>query len=340
MNRVRVSTGLVLALLLPSFTRAQAVTRARDTTLPAFGWAPFYFPSFDGAARATGLRPLRVTDLPPNQREVRIWTQVEIAIPKQLYRFVDRGGRVTGELIYYWPAPPPDTAKGEHRGETTDDLMRFYLRGRCDGFVVARKTGVCRARFARTPDWARVLDAAETHGLWSIPDPATLPPDGVMMTDGWTIVVELRDARGYKAYGYNNPDAHPKWAPAAQVSEIARVLGAVDSVIAPSDAVHLYRGLTTGRRQSAFRSCDGRGDWEFQDDLRDLTRHAPPHLRAVLPDSAADTIGTEQSRFYVEVLGELTPKWLARQWKSRFPRVLQVLELRDVRQWTGVDCPR
>lgn len=166
-----------------------------------------------------------------------------------------------------------------------------------------------------------------------------------MVFDGWTIVVELRDSSGYRTYRYNNPESHPRWPSAAQVTRVARTLGAIDSLVAPSEVTRVYRGVTTGKYESAFRSCEGGDEWEFHADLRSLARNAPPKVRASLPDSAADTTTADTTTadgrlFYVEVLAELTPEWVARDWGSKFPRALQVLQLRDVRPWTGVECRR
>lgn len=228
--------------------------------------------------------------------------------------------------------PPPPLSK--------EDLFAPYgcSPGHCDRFAAAEQTGICHARFTRTPEWGRVLHTAESHGLWTIPDPSTLPPDSVMVFDGWTIVVELRDANGYRSYRYDTPESHPRWPSAAQVTEVANALGAIDSLVAPSDANRVYRGVTTGKYESAFRPCDGGAELEFHSDLRGLVRNAPPNASAALPDSAADTTATGDQLFYVGVLAQLTPGWVAPESGSDFSRVLQVLELRDVRPWTGVEC--
>ncbi len=328
-----IALSLALSILAPPHpARAQ-----QPDSLPDLAPGSIYISGYDDVARAAGLQPLRLVRLGAGRREVRIWIGVAIAIPMQLYRFVDHGGRVTGELIYHWPASPPDTALGERPGETSHDLMLHILRGRCDRFAVAEETGICRARFTQTPDWSRVLRTAESHGLWTIPDQSTLPPDSIMVFDGWSIVVELRDANGYRSYRYDTPESHRKWPSAAQASEVANALGAIDSLLAPSDVNRVYRGVTTGRYRSAFRSCDGDNMWEFHSDLRALARNAPPRIRALFPDDSSG-VASDSSLFYVEVFASLTPEWVARDWGSSFPRALDVMELRDARPWTGVEC--
>jgi hypothetical protein len=159
-----------------------------------------------------------------------------------------------------------------------------------------------------------------------------------MVFDGWTIVVELRDGLHYRTYRYNSPDVHPAWPEAAQVQAVARTLRAIDSLEATPDVQRVYRGVTTGRYQSGFRSCDGGGEWEFHADLASLITHAPPGVRARLaPADTARTAG-DSTRYVVEVTGTLTPEWLARRWESRFPRVLQVDQLRSVRPTGASEC--
>ena len=164
---------------------------------------------------------------------------------------------------------------------------------------------------------ARAVDA---------PDPSALPPDHVVVLDGWTMVVELRDGERYRTYRYNNPESHTKWPSAAQAGEIARTLSGIDSLALPPDVWKTYRGITTGRYQSAFRSCDG-AEWEFHDALRSLVKRTPPSDRVKLAP-LADSSARDSTLYEVEVLGELTPEWLARKWESKYPRVLQVIELR------------
>jgi hypothetical protein len=353
---VRRTPAILAALLTPVVTHAQSpvpapdsttarqAPRARADSLLWDDWGSAYFADFDRAARAAGLTPLREMRLRPGEREVRLWTQVEIAVPKELYRFVDRGSAVRGELIYYWGADAPDTTLGERPGETTHDLMRYTLQGSCNRFAVAEETGVCRARFRRAAPWRAVLRAAEAQGLWTIPDPSALPPDSVMVFDGWTLVAELRDGQRYRTFRYNSPEAHPRWPSAARVQTIARGLNAIDSLV-PSSAVRRpQRGVTTGRSGAAFRVCGDTTTWEFRSDLRSLAKHASARIRATLPAALTDTTtrdatgGDTTMMYTVEVIGEVTPPWLARQWGSKFPRVLQVFELRAAQPGLAPDC--
>jgi len=332
-----ISLAIVVAALVGTPIRsANAQWRAAEVadSLHSLGWPEVYFDGFDGATQAAGLKPLRTVKLLRGHREVRIWTQVELGIPKELYRFSDRGGAVDGELILYWSVSPPDSLLGEKPGETSHDLMLYRLKGQCSLISVVQDTGICRAHFTKRPDWRAILRSAESHGLWSIPDPSALPEDGIEMLDGWTIVVELRDDRGYRTYRYNTPDAHPAWPSAGQVSRVASTVAASQSLMTASEVVRVYRGMTTGGYRTAFKPCNEAAEHDFYGDLPSLAKHGSAEVLAAY-DSAFSR-GTSQ--FYLEVVGELTPIWLARRWGSKYERALQVTKLRLVRPWTGTEC--
>jgi hypothetical protein len=146
----------------------------------------------DAAARAAGLVPLRSTRLPAGTREVRYWYDFGLGYPHTLYRLVERGSRITGEIVFYWPVAEPDTRMGERTGETYADLVRESNRGRCGDFTIEGDTEACRGRFTREPDWRAVLGRAAAAGLWTLPDQSTLPDDRRITLDGWGMTVELR----------------------------------------------------------------------------------------------------------------------------------------------------
>lgn len=329
----RLSLSLAIAVVASSTSSAQAVV-VRAVPLPPVFPSHDWPRRYDRAAMAAGLVPLREAKLRPGEREVRIWTKVELSGAEELYRFTERDGRVHGELVYAWGAGPPDASLGERPGETYHDLMLYDLRGACEGFVVAFETGVCRARFRREPPWSRVLREAEANGLWTLLDQDSLPHTGFWISiDGWSMVVELRDGASYRAYHYHNPWSHPEWRSATLATAIARSLHAIDSLVTRPDVQRVYRGLTTGESGTAFRPCGGGGEaWEFHHDLRWMLRHAPSAVRASAPSSALDSTAHDGPLFEVEVLGQLGPEWLAR-WRpdSKYARALQPIALRSVR---------
>lgn len=205
-------------------------------------------------------------------------------------------------------------------------------------FSTSTEAAACRSRFRREPPWEDVLRAAEKHGLWTLPDPSVLPKENVIVLDGWTMVVELRDGARYRTYRYHNPGSHPQWPSDSKAKRIVGELRRVDSLARRPDVHRVYRGLTTGRYRSAFRPCDANESWDFYTDLRSMLARAEPRIRAAAPPSASDTTARDSTLYEVEVVGELTPEWLARRWESAYPRVLQVLELRAVRVASGSRC--
>lgn len=317
---------LVLSACTGSKPRTEPAPIRADTGAPDVTSSRVYSSTFDAVAGAAGLVPLRFDTLNPG-REVRVWIGVAIGAPKQLYRFVERGRRVDGEIIHYWSATRlPD----DRPGETIHDLMVYSLTGRCDRFAVNEKVGICRARFARRPDWGEVLRRAEAAGLRELPDESTLP-DRVLVFDGWSITVELREGDRYRAYRYGNPDAQP-WPEARRAVEVARAVRSLDALEHGPDVQRIHRGVTTGAYRSEFRPCEGGGPWDFYASLR----HWAYRVGIEVPGDSADTTAL----FYVEVEGELTPEWLARRWRSQYPRVLQVMRVMDVKPWTGAECGR
>jgi hypothetical protein len=164
-----------------------------------------------------GIPPLADTALPAGEREVRLWIGGGLGWPQDLYRIRDGAGGVTGEIVRYWPA----TVVGPD-GRSSHEVMVADLRDRCEDFVVAGETGLCRATFTRSPDWADLLGRAEERGLWTLPDTATPPPPAEpepgrvrrmgdtlpplrVQLDGWGVRGELRDGSTYRSFRYRFP---------------------------------------------------------------------------------------------------------------------------------------
>jgi len=284
-------------------------------------WQSVHYPSFDSVAVSAGLTRLRASALPEGHREIRIWVGGGFTAPEDLYRFVDDRGRVSGEVVRYWGDAPLDTA------EHPEDLVLRSLRGSCSRFATAARMNTCRADFTRSPDWGAVLKRAEAHDLWTL---AQQHIDGTQIYDGWSITVELRDGSRYRAYHYNNPDSRKPSPEAANAVAIRAALGAIDSLARTPDVVKTYRGITTGAYHSEFVDCASRERWEFYNELRSLAESNKVPFQPA-SDSTA--------RYVVEVVGELTPEWLARRWGSKYTKVLQVFRLASVRPSVDGTCP-
>lgn len=192
----------------PAAARDEQPARADDTLAPA--------------AKAAGLTPLSETRLPPGDREARIWIDRGLVNPFWMYRLVSRNGRATGELVFYWFAPMTVDS-------SFDRGVRAWIGNSCDRFVHAQDVSVCHGRFASAPPWRALLDSVGSLGLWTLPDPATLPRDGVMVLDGSIVHVELRDGDAFRSYDYANPGRHPSWPSDAQMAAILQALAVIDS---------------------------------------------------------------------------------------------------------------
>lgn len=316
--------------------------------LPAdVAWPPWFYARADRVARLVRLTPLDRRVLPASAREVRIWL-VGPGIESHMVRFEERGRRTRGEVVIHWEVTPVDSACGEPAGESMHDLMLYSLPGRCGPIASGDVVAACRGRFARAPDWRATLQALAADGLWELPDQSTLPPRNFVVNDGWGMVVELRDGARYRAYKFGNPDfgGSPIEQRAARMGERFRALLAL---LREPDVVRGYRGIYTGPvgprarldldSTASFRACGGTETWGVSGWVETL-----PALRDVpVADSAVrDSAGRVRApvrRLYVEARGQLTPTWLARRWESRFPRVLQLGEMRVARPWTLAECP-
>lgn len=316
---------LGLAALINVPMMAQTPSQATDTTKPVFA------EEFDTIVQTARLTPLRSTSLDPGQREIRVWIGGGIGYPQNLYRIVDRGaGRVTGSLIFHWPADSAETAEGEIPGQTFNDVIVYHQRGRCVNFRRSNEVGVCEARFVQQPSWESVLRNAEKVGLWTLPDPASLPKDDMLFFDGWGISVELRDGPTYRAYSYGNPDSR-KWPEAKLATKIADAFRSVDSLVRPSVVEKTYRGVySSGPSLSKFQPCGSKEKWGFQGNIGASAWSNKPR-------SDTTTVGITQK--LVEVRGSLAQDWVVRQWGSEYKRVLEVSKVLSARSTWSTSCP-
>lgn len=201
--------------------------------LPDASWVNISFVAYDGVAAAAGLRPLRDVRLADGEREVRVWLGTGLGYPQNMFRLSEREDTVGGELIRYWPVtrdfPPGRVDTSLHRS------MMEFDEGRCRGFTYENGYGVCRALFTRSPDWPAALKEAEAAGLWTLPDPSTLPPPREMTIDGSGLVVELRTDSTYRAYRYHFPVAQRSWPEGEQAATIFQTFSSLLQQMPPRD---------------------------------------------------------------------------------------------------------
>lgn len=321
---VLIATLCGIAVLCAGRVSAQNAPAPSETAgVPNAIWPDYYYDTFDRVSKAVGLKTLRAKTLPPGAREARIWISVSTGVPKTLYRFVERGGEVSGEVIDYWSV---EEDPGKPPGQTMHDLLMYSLKGSCKGFPVRAGTAICRAVFDETPKWRHPLARAGEAGLWTLLDESTLP-DSTITIDGWTITVELLKGDSYRAYQYDSPTAQDSFLEVRQAARLAGIVQAIQEHRRRPDNLRNYRGVTTGSYQSSFHLCGSEKTWGFKSVLERLAKEAG----VTLPESGP-------AGYKVEIVAEATPKWLARDWESKYTRVLQPRKLVSVRPAQDSTC--
>ena len=144
-------------------------------------------------ARQAGFSDLRTSRLAEGDREIRIWAGFSPEI-RSGFLLRKRGATVRGHRI---------------------------ALGR-DG----------RAHLKPTPPpkggWPALLREVDRRNVATLPNDASLPPDGVFVDDGIKYLVEVRTGKRYRAYYYDNPEDHPKW-PTAQA--LAGIVATVNRAV-------------------------------------------------------------------------------------------------------------
>lgn len=284
----------------------------------------------DRIARAAGLTPLRLARPAPEVRTVWVWTSIALAEPKTLYRIVDSAGHVSGQVYLHWHAERVGRPNGRGGHDVAwSDLMRYTLDGVCGPIRSAGSVEACRARLTARPPWAQVLAGLERHRVWTLPDQAALPPDSIVVLDGYGLTVEVRTAAGYRRYTYDNPNAH-RGAAWADADSIYDLVASVSRFLRPSVHRRVYRGLVIAGAKPPMRMqpCDSTAWWEFSGDLRGVGRGRPR------PDSLAPPAES----LYVVVRGELAAPGLAAEWGSAYPEVLQADSVLHAEPWRAGRC--
>jgi hypothetical protein len=201
---VRRLAPLLTAICLYSST---ALAQAGRPAKCAFSAPPLDRP----APVLLGWSDLEHDGLPPGvSREVRIHTGVAIAVPDYSLRLRDLGERVTGTILVHWPGVDYERVAGDagcqewHEAERRAQSQRVAQSHReeygCSSVTVGPRVAGCTITFAAEPDWAHMLQQAESLGVWSL-DSLSRP----LGLDGSSVSVEVRDQTGYRRYDYRNP---------------------------------------------------------------------------------------------------------------------------------------
>jgi hypothetical protein len=264
-HRMPVFFALLVILAPGSHAFSQTPTQQSPWPRPRRNVTQWILDSRDSVTAAARLKPLAVTRLGTGEQEIRIWIGEGIGVPENLYRIVRRNGLATGELIYFWDLGPRG---GAESGEPDFNAVLLYsLEGQCGSVGRAGNAYACHTNLIRSPDWQAILRRMERAALWTLPDESELPPDSILVMDGWGVLVEVRDGLNYRAYHHSNPDAHGNMF-SQQAVQIAAALDPVDSLLAPAENRKRYRGLLRlGSTRSEFTPCGETKPWTFQGGL-------------------------------------------------------------------------
>jgi hypothetical protein len=278
MNRTLAILFALLAVLAP---RKQAFSQSPGN-LP---WPPprrnitqWILDTKDSITVAAGLTPLAMTQLPPGEQEIRLWIGEGIAAVEHFYRITRRDKHVSGDWFQAWSL---GERGGAEAGEPDFNAVLIYsMAGQCRSVGRAGHAHACRVRFTGEPDWKGILERMELAELWTLPDESELPPDSIMVLDGWGMLVEIRDGSTYRVYHHGNPDAHQH--PVSQkAAEIAAALNSVDSLLAPAENRKRYRGLLVpGTSHSEFTPCGKVKPWLAQGPVSSLPDSGSRYIEA------------------------------------------------------------
>jgi hypothetical protein len=288
----------------------------------------------DPYVEAAGLRPLRLQPLPRGTREIRAWVGGGLGWPQELFRLVQRGGRVSGEYVRYWHLDNHDPVGPD--STTVAALVRYRERGRCEPVRRGSSAEACHALFQREPEWRALWHVADSLDVWSLPDVSMLPevldPSGmrIVALDGWGITVELRDGPTYRAWHYGNPDTRPE-PEAARATAFAAALSKLRALMRRSAVEHVYVGRVDVRADTAeLTPCTGGGPWLLTGNVAQLV-------------GSREAVGPPAPSSLVRVRGTLALEWVARgSWHvpQRYQRTLQVDSVLAVSPWSSGACTR
>ncbi len=164
-------------------------------------WKSVFFHGIDELTKNAQWPLLREVGLPADTLEVRVWLFDNFLTGFRFYRI---DGKWTGlRADQFWfilkahENNMPDAAK--------------LLAERQPLQIVTPQTA-----------WTSLWEKLETLGILTLPDSTTLP-NGKMVLDGVTYVVEINDGGHYRTYMYGNPQLQD-WPEARQMQEIINTL--------------------------------------------------------------------------------------------------------------------
>jgi hypothetical protein len=178
-----------------------AVFLASQATAATLRKPPMMLAQTRTIAAATGFGRLEDTPLAPGDIELRVWEMGAFS-PGHLLRLRRAAdGSTTGSFHRFFSKEMKQFGdSGPFAGELEEDCVD--LRDAGDDLV-------CTATFTRRPQWKKIFSRLDALGIRTLPDASELPPPEIELTDGWVLLVEVREGDAYRAYEYFNPGFIP-----------------------------------------------------------------------------------------------------------------------------------
>ena len=202
-------TLAITALLIPAAARAQVGTSSDADSIGSVFRAVV-----DSVASVAGFASLRDGKLPPGvRREVRTYVGFGLGYPQQTTRLSEDSNGAHGWLGLWWPGTRLDyeipggterdyaEARQEQAGWVAQVRDGATRRG-CTGFRARPDYETCTLPDQRV-DWTATLGRLDSLGIARLPQQRS----DLLGFDGVTLLVEYRDAHGYRAYFYWMPRA-------------------------------------------------------------------------------------------------------------------------------------
>lgn len=155
----------------------------------------------DKKAKALKLEPLRSNSTSEGSKEIRVWVGFGIVSPEDLLILnIDKKGNVSGRKVLIYNRDPDNWEGEESLNEFLEDLY-----SRCDVIDIHNNIETCGLKHNAIFDWSKIYSILEKLDIWTLPDESALPKPEILVLDGLSVVVELREGSSYRAYHYANP---------------------------------------------------------------------------------------------------------------------------------------
>ncbi len=231
----------IAALLISVGARAQS-----DTSSDADSIGPVFRGVIDSVAAVAGYGSLRDGGLSSGtRREVRVYIGFGLGYPQEAARLWEDSRSAHGWLGLWWPGTrldytvPDGTAEDyaearKERSEWVALVRESAKKSGCREFH--RQPGYEMCTFpAERVDWAAVLRNLDSLGITRLPQQRA----DLLGLDGVTLVVEYRDAAGYRAYYYWTPRVD---AEDANERAAARIMESIKALFHLADIETTERG--------------------------------------------------------------------------------------------------